>query len=372
MRKKVLFILGLCFFSLSSLYAQEQGGVCSLTGEPFKGSVCEELQIKAQKGNMSSQSMPFQNVPQFNYNPQPVNAQQRKGQDFNPEPKQSVKQQKAGVQKTKNIKGEMSFTPQLFQIPADAVQAEELSQNAFIVRPEKTTIVRLSNTDINRIVCTAGESNEVKVIFPQRKGLNVKVVDNNVFVEFQVVKEGEEYIYQETPTELYVVCDNSVYSIIGIPQRVPAVTVYLKDEKKELSKKLSALSGMPYEERIVNIVRSIFSGEAFQEASVIKVSKKYDNVIPALEIEEVENFVYDVEGLVARVFIVRMKDNVKDSYVDLREKDFLKKELTAKPQAVAIEKLRLLKGERTMVVILEKMNVIEKMSPGQGLLMGQQ
>jgi len=368
MKKKIGFlILSLGFLGLNNLYAQESG-TCSLTGQPFKGSVCEEIQLKAQKGNPS-----FQNVPQFNYNPQSVQPPQGQFNQVNQVQNNQKKQIKSvsGPSTTLQIKKKEEKVRPLFQFPEDAMPAEELSKNSFIVRPEKTTIVRLSNSDINRIVCTEDLSREVRVVFPQRKGVNVKVVDNNVFVEFQVIKEGEDnYIYQETPVEFYVMCDDSVYSIIGIPQRVPAVTIYLKNDKKELSKKVSALSGMPYEERIVNIVRSIFSGESSLEASVVKVSKKYD-VIPALEIEEVENFVYDAEGLIAKVFMVRMKDNVKDSYVDLREKDFLKKELTARPQAVAIEKLRLLKGEKTMVVILEKASVIEKVNPGQGLLMGQ-
>lgn|GEM_PF-5359077 len=144
-----------------------------------------------------------------------------------------------------------------FKIPNGAVFAEELNGNAFIVNPERTTVVKMSASDINRLVCTYAGS-EIRVIYPKRKGVNVKIVDNNAFVEFVVRKIGDKLVYQTTPVELYVICDNTVYSLIAFPQKIPAVTIYFKNPKKKLESELEAVRDMPYEKRIVQLVKAFF------------------------------------------------------------------------------------------------------------------
>jgi len=245
------------------------------------------------------------------------------------------------------------------KIPSSAVRAEPISGNAFIVRPEVTTLVNLSATDINRFVCTEELEQEVKVVFPKRKGVNVKTAENNVFVEFEIIKKGDEYEYQEGPVEFYMVCDKTVYSIIGIPSKIPAVTVYLENKAKEVEKKLEAVLDQPYEKRLISIVKALYSGKIPVEAEYLKVDKSYD-VYSVLSVKETSNYVFSAEGLVARVFVVSLKDEAKADYVDLRERDFLKKELVLQPVAVSIDRLRLRKGEKAQVIVIEKKNVISQ------------
>lgn len=333
-----------CFSLISMAYGQE----CKYSNS----NICEVLkqsQMKLKQTNIEKiKKLPEQNqkvIQNLHYSPQ-VN-----------QVKQEVKQEVEKNSQT-NQDEEKEISKKFFKmIPADAVEPEPISGSAFIVRPERTTLVRLSATDINRFVCTQDLSREVKVIYPQRKGVKVKTAGNNIFVEFEIIKRGDEYVYQETPVELYIMCDDTVYAVIGIPQRIPAVTVYLENKAKDVQERLEAVKEIPFEERIVKIVKALYSGKPPVEAEYVKVSKDYD-VYPALEIKETANYVFSAEGLVARVFVVSLKEEAKAEQVDLKEKDFLKKEITISPVGVAIDRLRLHKGEKAVVLIIEKKNVM--------------
>jgi len=330
-----------CYFSLISMaYGQE----CKYSNS----NICEVLkqsQMKLKQANLEKiENMQKQNqkaVQNLHYSPQVKEVKQEVKEDL------QVSQDESEEIPKKFFK----------MIPADAVEPEPISGSAFIVRPERTTIVRLSATDINRFVCTEDLSREIRVVYPQRKGVKVKTAGNNIFVEFEIIKRGDEYVYQETPVELYIMCDDTVYAVIGIPQRIPAVTVYLENKAKDVQERLEAVKEIPFEERIVKIVKALYSGKPPIEAEYVKVSKEY-NIYPALRIKETANYVFSAEGLVARVFMVSLKEEAKAEQVDLKEKDFLKKEITISPVGVAIDRLRLYKGEKAVVLIIEKKNVV--------------
>ena len=74
------------------------------------------------------------------------------------------------------------------------------------VSPEITTQVRLSNSDINRVICPV----DIKdVIYSEEKGLAVNLSGKNAFVKFLVVKKDGKEMYSMTPSELYFVCDGA-------------------------------------------------------------------------------------------------------------------------------------------------------------------
>lgn len=285
----------------------------------------------------------LQSQPQPTMQPVQMNTVSKK------EPKVVV--QEEVIKQNENNKENKAYEP--FNIPKHSVEAEEITDNAFIVRPEITTIVKMSASDINRIVCSEGVKREVRVVHPKRKGVNVRVVDNNVFVEFEVRKKGNEYIYQKTPVELYVICDETVYNMIAFPYKIPAVTVYLENKAKSIKSSLEKTKEMPFEKRIVEIVSNVLTGKVPMEAVYKKLDKEY-NIFPLIEMKEKANFVFEAEGLVARVFYLSLKPEANLNEVDVKEKDFLRKDLTVRPVAVALNKLKLRKGEKVMLVIVEK------------------
>lgn len=243
------------------------------------------------------------------------------------------------------------------QAMRDAIPGERIASSAFLVRPERATIIELSSTDINRISCS-DEVNEMRIIFSKRKGVTAKIVDNNAFVEFEAKVErfgGEErLIFTQNPVEFYVFCDETIFNIIAFPRQIPAVTVYLDNKLSRLKKERAKIEGLPFEERLIEIVKSLMSGKAPLNAKVIKVERPME--ISIFRLKEIAKYVFEAEGLIARTFEVELKD-IDKPYVDLRERDFIRNEIVVNPLAISLSKVRLQKGERAMLVVIEREKV---------------
>lgn len=218
----------------------------------------------------------------------------------------------------------------------------------YVVEPEKTTMVRMSNVDINRIVCPLPIQD---VVFSEEKGVVVKVIDRNAFVKFKVKKIGESFQYSETPVDIHVVCNNKVYSLIAFPAKVPAALIYLEDKELTLKEKVDKLQNVPFEERITTLVKQFFSGNIPPEAEFKKVDVKH-NLFTDLEIEEKAHYEFEGENVRVKYFVLTYIGD--KPYVDLNERMFLRKEITVSPYAISIEKLRLKKGEKTGMIVIER------------------
>jgi hypothetical protein len=78
------------------------------------------------------------------------------------------------------------------------------------ITPEGPSHVVLSSSDINRLICPV----DIKdAIYSKEKGLTVRLSGQNAFVKFLVMKKDGKDLYATTPSELYVVCGESVYKI---------------------------------------------------------------------------------------------------------------------------------------------------------------
>lgn len=234
--------------------------------------------------------------------------------------------------------------------------AETGSQQSWpeVVLPEVTTKVRLSNTDVNRLVCPDGIKD---VVFSQEKGVKVKVSDDNAFIKFQVIKKGDEMIYTEVPSEFYVVCGGEIYSLIGMPQRVPAQTVRLSSGKKrKVQENLAIFSGMPLEKKILTLIRQTFTDQIPESYMVRTVGKQMD-LFPALWMSLRREIVVEGEGLAVREYLVSLKEGTGQTR--LSEREFLRSELTNRPLAVAVEELLLREGTRSRVFIVERRDADE-------------
>jgi len=222
------------------------------------------------------------------------------------------------------------------------------------IQPDVVTPVRVSSLHINRIYCP-GEVQDV--VYSEEKGLTVKVVGSDVFVKFKLVKnpaKGGEIETANEPAELYVVCNNRVYSLILIPRKIPSTIIYLeKDKKTAISENPSLSKSIPFEKRLVEVISSLMRGVVPEEANVVKVGKPVQ-FSKVLDVVEEEDYRFEGEGFVIRVFSVRLSPNVKNEYVDLFEKDFLKKEISKAPIAIALSKLRLYKNDRVLLFVVER------------------
>jgi conjugal transfer pilus assembly protein TraK len=219
------------------------------------------------------------------------------------------------------------------------------------VSPEITTQVRLSNSDINRVICPVDMKD---VIYSEEKGLTVNLSGKNAFVKFLVAKKDGKEMYSMTPSELYFVCDGQIYTMIAMPARVPAQTVQLVQGKAGTAKKNMDLYGeLPFEKKIIAIVKRVYTNDAPDSFTKTVVERKMD-VFKDLEVILRSIYSIEGEGLRVKEFEVRMSPASALDAISFKESDFLRTEISLHPVAVSVESMTLKKGETSRVFVVER------------------
>src|ERR1035441_3198745 len=151
----------------------------------------------------------------------------------------------------------------------------------------------MSSSDANRIVC----SSEIKdVIFSSEKGVSVKVTGRNAFVKFRITRKDDRDIYSSTPTELFVVCGESVYNLISIPRRIPSQTVKLSPGAEKIRQNAALYGALPFEKKIIAVIKAVYTGD-IPEGFSASASNERILLFKDLEVILVRSFRVEGEGL---------------------------------------------------------------------------
>lgn len=219
------------------------------------------------------------------------------------------------------------------------------------ITPEGPSQVALSSSDINRIICPV----DIKdAIYSKEKGLTVRLAGQNAFIKFLVMKKDGKDLYATTPSELYVVCGENVYTMIAVPRRIPAQTVQLSGGKAEaLRKNMNLFSEVPFEKRIIAIIKSIYTDRIPDSFTIRNMDRSYP-VFQGLSLVLHRLFTIDGEGLAIKEYRARIADGSKENAIILREKDFLTTDLAQRPAAVSIDTLNLKRGETSRIFVVER------------------
>ena len=216
------------------------------------------------------------------------------------------------------------------------------------IAPEMPTIVQLSNRDINRIVCSGPMSD---LIYSEEKGVTGHFSGNSAFVKFKAEEINGELMYAETPSELFVVCNGAVYTLIAEPHEIASVTLHLAAPAKDVFKKnIDHYKNLPLEKQVLQIIREGYEGGY---PSSYKVSNA-DTLIPLcgdLNVNLMQTV--DVEGVGLRLKQYKVA-STKSEKMELQEKTFLSLGISESILAVAIENHVLNTGEATRVFVVEK------------------
>jgi len=218
-----------------------------------------------------------------------------------------------------------------------------------VIPPEVTTKIRLSSSDLNRISC----SSEIRdALTSTEKGVVIKITGKDAFVKFKVTKRGDQLVYSNTPTELYVVCGDETYSMVAVPQRVPSQTIRLSTgREKKIKDNASLYSGLPFEKMMLKAIQDVFTEQIPDSYTITKMDKRFDSY---REIRMVLKRVVDVEGEGLRIkeYLVSAKDGVKE--FRMNEKLFIRTELAENPVAISIERHILRPGDTTRAFVVEQ------------------
>lgn len=225
-----------------------------------------------------------------------------------------------------------------------------------VVLPEVTTGIRLSSSDINRISCP-GDIREV--LTSTEKGVTIKITGKDAFVKFKVTKKGEKLSYASTPTELYVVCGDKVFSMVAFPQRVPSQTIRLTSgQEKKIKENLSLYAGLPFEKKVLKAIKEVFTENIPDSYTISKQEKRFYTF---KEILLTLKRTVDIEGEGLRIKEYEASLRGETPEFKMNEKMFLRTALVDNPIAISLERHVLRTGDSSRVYVVEQR--AERQSP---------
>ena len=99
-----------------------------------------------------------------------------------------------------------------------------------VALPDQTSTIRLSNRDINHVICAGGEIEDVK--FSAEKAIAVERAGSDAWIKFLVREIDDAGMvtrsFVTTPSEFFVTCNGAVYPLYAEPSDIPAQTVMLQ------------------------------------------------------------------------------------------------------------------------------------------------
>lgn len=218
-----------------------------------------------------------------------------------------------------------------------------------VIKDEGFHILETSLKDVSRLVCF---SEIEKVIYSKEKGIEIKTSGRNAYIK-NLPKEsinpttGRLSVeYDSKPKELYVICAEKTFSLILIPQDIPAVTAYLQSSHADTDKALTHEKSSTYEDTILSLLKSAY----------------YENIPPGYEVSEINKPIKEFQ----EVQIVHAKDYTGVMYqiaeyiflarteITIDEKTVLDTIKPANPLAVSIVSLYLRPGDQTRVFIVRR------------------
>jgi conjugal transfer pilus assembly protein TraK len=223
------------------------------------------------------------------------------------------------------------------------------AEGAVTVMPEVAQPVELSSSDVNRITCQG----EIKdVVYSREKGITVKFSGRDAFVKFRTGLKDGKSTYSTTPSEIFVVCGDNVYSLIALPKRIPARSIRLSPGKTENIRKNRSLFGaLPFEKKVLSAIRSLYTEEIPESFTVSTPNKRID-LFRDLDIVLARVAVVEGEGIQVKEYRGTLAGGDKDR-IELGEKDFLRNEISTDPIAVSLDRLVLKKGEILRAFVVE-------------------
>jgi conjugal transfer pilus assembly protein TraK len=220
--------------------------------------------------------------------------------------------------------------------------------------PDQTSTIRLSNRDINHVICQGGDIEDVK--FSAEKAISVERGGSDAWIKFlvrEVSSEGEPTrTYVTAPSEFFVTCNGAVYPLYAEPSDIAAQTVVLAPGAVQRARANEALLGpLVEEERAVSITLALLQDRVPASFTEIAVST-HDLAFPSFAsgmLHERRRIAIDGAGLSASEYLVHV-----DADARLDERQFLVSQLGANIFAITLDRSDLHKGDTARLIIVRR------------------
>lgn len=220
--------------------------------------------------------------------------------------------------------------------------------------PDQTSHIRLSNHDVNHVVCVGGDIEDVK--FSAEKGLAVERGGPDAWIKF-LVQETDDAgaktrTYVTTPSEFFVACNGAVYPLYAEPVDIPAQTVTLIPGAPQRAHSNDALLGpLVEEERAVSIALALLQDRvpaSFSEVAPTTATLSVTD-LPQVTVRERRRLAVEGAGLSASEYRV-----TATAPAALDERAFLDRALGADIFAVTLDRLSLAAGESARLIVIRR------------------
>jgi conjugal transfer pilus assembly protein TraK len=189
------------------------------------------------------------------------------------------------------------------------------------------------------------------LIFSQEKGLTGHFSGTNAFIKFRIKEQGDEHIYADTPSELFVVCSGAVYTLLVSPRDIPSVTLRLASPQGDTFKEnIAHYRNLPLEKQALQIIREAYNG-TYPSSYRVSAQNKQLTFSPDLAIQLLQNVEVDGVGLRLKKYQAKSQ---KQEAVTVDESLFLSPLVSSSILAVAVEDHTIPVSGTTMVYVVEK------------------
>ena len=220
--------------------------------------------------------------------------------------------------------------------------------------PDQTSTVRLSNRDINHVVCTGGEIEDVR--FSAEKAIAVERAGSDAWIKFLVREIDDAGAVTRTfvtvPSEFFITCNGAVYALYAEPSDIPAQTVMLQPGAPQRARANEELLGpLVEEERAVSITLSMLQDRI--PASFTSVAPRSGPIrlraLPGATLEERRRIEIDGSGLSASEYLVSAAGGAQ-----LDERGFLDGALGANIFAITLDRGNIEAGEAARLIVVRR------------------
>ena len=228
------------------------------------------------------------------------------------------------------------------------------SAQAITVLPDQMSTIRLSNRDVNHIVCVGGEIEDVK--FSAEKAIAVERAGSDAWIKF-LVKEVDDMgmvtrSSVTTPSEFCISCNGAIYPLYAEPTEIPAQTVTLAPGRPQRARANEELLGpLVEEERAVSITLAMLQDRV--PASFTEVAPRSGTItiagLPSAQLVERRRLAIEGSGLSVSEYRLG-----SDSDVVLEEQQFLDRALGIDIFAVTLDRLSLKAGESARLIVIRR------------------
>ncbi|MBL9065560.1 MAG: type-F conjugative transfer system secretin TraK [Sphingopyxis sp.] len=225
---------------------------------------------------------------------------------------------------------------------------------AITALPDQVSTIRLSNRDVNHIVCVGGEIEDVK--FSAEKAIAVERAGSDAWIKF-LVKEIDDMgavtrTYVTTPSEFFISCNGAIYPLHAEPSDIPAQTVTLVPGRPQRARANEDLLGpLVEEERAISISLAMLQDRV--PASFTEVAPRSGlftiQAMPSATLTERRQLEIEGSGLSASEYRI-----TSDSDAALEERQFLDRALGSDIFAVTLDRLSLKAGESARLVVIRR------------------